>query len=139
VTFLRRNVTPPPKFFPGLFSWSGLQLSVWKELFTTTDTEDTEIAQRLEYHFERLPGHSRLLSLLFEGTPDEVWAGLARHGRPIQYAHVSTPLALWDVWTRIAGPPVAFEPPSAELDAGGYRTHEFGDSVLIERVPRHMG
>ena len=23
------------------------------------------------------------------------------------------PLALWDVWTPIAGPPVAFEPPSA--------------------------
>jgi S-adenosylmethionine:tRNA ribosyltransferase-isomerase len=62
---------------------------------------------------ERLLGHSRLVSLLFDGEPDEVWAGLARHGRPIQYAHVKMPLALWDVWTRIAGPPVAFEPPSA--------------------------
>jgi S-adenosylmethionine:tRNA ribosyltransferase-isomerase len=58
-------------------------------------------------------GHPRLVSLRFEGPPDEVWAGLALHGRPIQYAHVGTPLALWDVWTRIAGPPVAFEPPSA--------------------------
>jgi S-adenosylmethionine:tRNA ribosyltransferase-isomerase len=62
---------------------------------------------------ERLLGHARLASLLFDGTPDEVWAGLARHGRPIQYAHIREPLALWDVWTRIAGPPVAFEPPSA--------------------------
>ena len=62
---------------------------------------------------ERTLGHARLVSLVFDGTPDEVWAGLARHGRPIQYAHVSEPLALWDVWTRIAGPPVAFEPPSA--------------------------
>ena len=62
---------------------------------------------------ERTLGHARLVSLLFEGTPDEVWAGLARHGRPIQYAHLAEPLALWDVWTRIAGPPVAFEPPSA--------------------------
>ncbi len=62
---------------------------------------------------ENLLGHSRLVSLRFDGTPDEVWAGLARHGRPIQYAHVPTPLALWDVWTRIAGMPVAFEPPSA--------------------------
>ena len=26
---------------------------------------------------------------------------------------LSTPLALWDVWTAVAGPPVAFEPPSA--------------------------
>jgi S-adenosylmethionine:tRNA ribosyltransferase-isomerase len=62
---------------------------------------------------ERVLGHARLVSLLFDGTPDEVWAGLARHGRPIQYAHVNAPLALWDVWTRFAGPPVAFEPPSA--------------------------
>ncbi|HEX7313878.1 MAG TPA: S-adenosylmethionine:tRNA ribosyltransferase-isomerase [Pyrinomonadaceae bacterium] len=62
---------------------------------------------------ERTLGHARLVSLLFDGTPDEVWAGLARHGRPIQYAHLDEPLALWDVWTRIAGPPVAFEPPSA--------------------------
>ena len=62
---------------------------------------------------EGLLGHPRLVSLRFDGGPDEIWAGLARHGRPIQYAHVHAPLALWDVWTRIAGPPVAFEPPSA--------------------------
>jgi S-adenosylmethionine:tRNA ribosyltransferase-isomerase len=62
---------------------------------------------------EHTLGHARLVSLLFDGSADEVWAGLARHGRPIQYAHVPEPLALWDVWTRIAGPPVAFEPPSA--------------------------
>jgi S-adenosylmethionine:tRNA ribosyltransferase-isomerase len=57
--------------------------------------------------------HPRLVLLRFHGSPDTVWAGLARHGRPIQYAHVSTPLALWDVWTSIAARPVAFEPPSA--------------------------
>ncbi len=62
---------------------------------------------------ERLLHHPRLVSLWFDCSPDEVWAGLARHGRPIQYAHVAAPLALWDVWTRFAGPPVAFEPPSA--------------------------
>jgi S-adenosylmethionine:tRNA ribosyltransferase-isomerase len=62
---------------------------------------------------ERTLGHARLVSILFDGPPDEVWAGLARHGRPIQYAHVPAPLALWDVWTRIAGSPAAFEPPSA--------------------------
>jgi S-adenosylmethionine:tRNA ribosyltransferase-isomerase len=62
---------------------------------------------------ERLLSHPRLVSLRFEGAPDAIWAGLARHGRPIQYAHVSVALALWDVWTSIAGPPVAFEPPSA--------------------------
>jgi S-adenosylmethionine:tRNA ribosyltransferase-isomerase len=58
-------------------------------------------------------GHPRLIGLGFDGTPDAIWAGLSRHGRPIQYAHVPVPLALWDVWTVIAGPPVAFESPSA--------------------------
>lgn len=58
-------------------------------------------------------GHPRLVSLLFAGSADAIWAGLARHGRPIQYAHVTAPLALWDVWTPIAGLPVAFEAPSA--------------------------
>jgi S-adenosylmethionine:tRNA ribosyltransferase-isomerase len=60
-----------------------------------------------------LLGHPRLVALHFDGTPDEIWAGLARHGKPIQYAHVPVPLVLWDVWTPIASPPVAFEPPSA--------------------------
>ncbi len=58
-------------------------------------------------------GHRRLIALRFEGAPDAVWAGIAHHGKPVQYAHVPEPLALWDVWTKIAGPPVAFEPPSA--------------------------
>ena len=57
--------------------------------------------------------HPRLVCLHFEGTADEVWAGLARHGKPIQYSHLQTGLDVWDVWTRIAGAPVAFEPPSA--------------------------
>ena len=57
--------------------------------------------------------HPRLIRLGFDGGPDAIWAGLARHGRPIQYAHVAEPLALWDVWTAFAGPPVAFEAPSA--------------------------
>jgi S-adenosylmethionine:tRNA ribosyltransferase-isomerase len=57
--------------------------------------------------------HPRLVELRFEGEPDAIWAGIARHGRPIQYAHMSAHLALWDVWTRFAALPVAFEPPSA--------------------------
>jgi S-adenosylmethionine:tRNA ribosyltransferase-isomerase len=57
--------------------------------------------------------HPRLVTLRFEGTPDAIWAGIARDGKPIQYAHMPQPLALWDVWTRVAALPVAFEPPSA--------------------------
>lgn len=61
----------------------------------------------------RTLGHPRLIELRFEGAVDAIWAGIARHGQPIQYAHVPQPLALWDVWTPIAALPVAFEPPSA--------------------------
>jgi S-adenosylmethionine:tRNA ribosyltransferase-isomerase len=62
---------------------------------------------------QRTRGHPRLIELRFEGAVDAIWAGIARHGNPIQYAHVQQPLALWDVWTRVAALPVAFEPPSA--------------------------
>jgi S-adenosylmethionine:tRNA ribosyltransferase-isomerase len=58
-------------------------------------------------------GHPRLVALSFEGPADTVWAAIARHGRPIQYAYLSEALELWDVWTPIAALPVAFEPPSA--------------------------
>jgi S-adenosylmethionine:tRNA ribosyltransferase-isomerase len=61
----------------------------------------------------RVLHHPRLIDVQFEGSPRQIWEGLARHGRPIQYSHISIPLALWDTWTPIAGPPVAFEPPSA--------------------------
>jgi S-adenosylmethionine:tRNA ribosyltransferase-isomerase len=64
---------------------------------------------------EKLLGHQRFVSLLFNGTADQIWAGLASHGKPIQYSHLQTSLELWDVWTRIAGPPVAFESPSASF------------------------
>jgi S-adenosylmethionine:tRNA ribosyltransferase-isomerase len=57
--------------------------------------------------------HPRLFKLLFLGDSTAVLAGLTRHGRPIQYAHIQEPLALWDVWTRIAADPIAFEAPSA--------------------------
>jgi S-adenosylmethionine:tRNA ribosyltransferase-isomerase len=67
----------------------------------------------LRAEVERTLGHPRLVEIRFAGEPDAVAAGIARHGRPVQYAHLAEPLALWDVWTRIAGPPVAFEPPSA--------------------------
>jgi S-adenosylmethionine:tRNA ribosyltransferase-isomerase len=57
--------------------------------------------------------HPRLVELSFDGPPQQIWEGLARHGRPIQYSHLPARLALWDTWTPIAGLPVAFEPPSA--------------------------
>jgi S-adenosylmethionine:tRNA ribosyltransferase-isomerase len=62
---------------------------------------------------EQLLGHPRLIAIRFDHSAAEVWAGLARHGRPIQYAHMRPALQLWDVWTSIAAQPVAYEPPSA--------------------------
>jgi S-adenosylmethionine:tRNA ribosyltransferase-isomerase len=60
-----------------------------------------------------LLGHPRFVALRFDGPAQRFWRGLAMHGRPIQYAYVREPLALWDVWSPIAGLPAAFEPPSA--------------------------
>ena len=67
----------------------------------------------LQATVERIVGHPRLVRLVFDGSSKEILEGLAHHGRPIQYSHVRPPMALWDVWTPIAGPPVAFESPSA--------------------------
>lgn len=67
----------------------------------------------LEAVIERLLDHPRLIELRFPGNSAAVLTGLAQHGRPIQYAHVPEPLALWDVWTKIAVAPAAFEAPSA--------------------------
>jgi len=57
--------------------------------------------------------HPRLVDVAFAGSVEEIWEGLARHARPIQYSYLSQPLAMCDTWTRIASLPVAFEPPSA--------------------------
>lgn len=61
----------------------------------------------------RVLSHPRLIELTLEGSFAQVWNGLARHGRPIQYAYVPHPLPVWATWTRLASLPVAFEPPSA--------------------------
>ena len=67
---------------------------------------------------ERLLDHPRLIEVRFLGSRAAVLRGLARHGRPIQYARVSESLGLWDVWTRIATDPIVFEPPSAGFALG---------------------
>ncbi|SIT43813.1 S-adenosylmethionine tRNA ribosyltransferase [Paraburkholderia ribeironis] len=61
----------------------------------------------------RMLGHPRFVELRLHGSAVHIWHALALHGRPVQYAHLDSALALWDVWTPIAAQPVAFEPPSA--------------------------
>ena len=64
---------------------------------------DDELALgSLTARIERVLDHPRLVALRFEAEADELWRGMAAHGRPIQYAHMHEPLALWDVWTPIA-------------------------------------
>jgi S-adenosylmethionine:tRNA ribosyltransferase-isomerase len=48
-----------------------------------------------------------------EDANENMWAALYRAGRPVQYAYVSAPLALWDVQNVYAGRPWAVEMPSA--------------------------
>ena len=84
---------------------------------------------------ERLLDHPRLVALHFLDKRETVLDGIARHGRPIQYAHVAEPLFLWDVWTPIAADPIAFEPPSAgfALDwrtLGAWRQRGIGFATL---------
>lgn len=56
----------------------------------------------------------RLVDLAFDAASDAAfWSALYRVGRPVQYAHVPEPLALWDVQNVYAGRPWAVEMPSA--------------------------
>ena len=57
----------------------------------------------------------RLISLRFELTGAELFAALYRVGRVVQYAYLERALELWDVQSRFASRPWAFEPPSAGL------------------------
>ncbi len=68
---------------------------------------------RLTARIEAVLDHPRFVRLVFQGDAAAIWAGIAAYGRPVQYAYMAQALALWDVWTPIAGPPGAFEPPSA--------------------------
>ena len=115
---------------------------------------DTLVLGPLTATIDRVLDHPRLVRLRFDATAAAFWQGLAAHGRPIQYAHLREPLALWDAWTAIAAAPVAFEPPSAgfvldwqtvaAMQSRGIRfatlTHaagvsSTGDAALDRRLP----
>lgn len=53
------------------------------------------------------------LPLRRDARDDAIWSALYRAGRPVQYAHVPAPLALWDVQNAWAVRPWAVEMPSA--------------------------
>ena len=86
---------------------------------------------------EQLLGHPRLIALRFENSAAEVWTGLARHGRPIQYAHMPQALQLWDVWTPIAAQPVAHEPPSAGFALDWHLLAAFASKGIVFATITH--
>jgi S-adenosylmethionine:tRNA ribosyltransferase-isomerase len=55
----------------------------------------------------------RLVDLALGEGGAKLWAALYRHGRPVQYAYVAAPLALWHTQTRYASRPWSSEMPSA--------------------------
>jgi S-adenosylmethionine:tRNA ribosyltransferase-isomerase len=96
----------------------------------------------------------RLVRVAFDAAGPELWRSIYRAGRPVQYAYLERPLALWDVQTRYAGRPWAVEPPSAgfaltwelllDLRRSGVRTvpvthaaglSSTGDAALDARLP----
>jgi S-adenosylmethionine:tRNA ribosyltransferase-isomerase len=125
-----------------------------REAPPTLAVGDVLVAGSLRARVVAMAGHQRRVELYFEHSSREIWEGLARHGRPIQYAHVPQPLALWDTWASVAAQPVTFEAPSAgfmldwsmldELRRRGVRfatlTHaagisSTGDADLDARLP----
>jgi S-adenosylmethionine:tRNA ribosyltransferase-isomerase len=100
------------------------------------------------------PASPRLADIRFDRNGAELFRALYKAGKPIQYAHVAAPLALWHVQSAFAGRPWAFEAPSAgrpitwgllvRLLKGGVQvtsvTHaagisSTGSSVLDGRLP----
>lgn len=89
----------------------------------TTRTEDRALAPDVDaltigagVSFTRLATHGarpRLLTFASKTRGDPLARALWSHGRPIQYAHVPAPLALWAMQTPYASRPWAIEMPSA--------------------------
>jgi S-adenosylmethionine:tRNA ribosyltransferase-isomerase len=55
----------------------------------------------------------RLVRIAFEGSVASMWASIYEEGRPVQYAYMDAPLALWHVQSPFASRPWAVELPSA--------------------------
>jgi S-adenosylmethionine:tRNA ribosyltransferase-isomerase len=91
------------------------------------DTGDMLALGPLRAMVVRTIAHPRLVEIEFLHPASEIWEGIARHGRPIQYAHVPSALAIWDTWTPLAHVPVAFEAPSAGFVI---------DWTMVERLRR---
>lgn len=76
--------------------------------------ERLALGPKLTFEVTRIdPEAPRLIDICFSLQGAALLTELYRYGRPIQYAYVPEPLALWDVQNRFATRPWAFELPSA--------------------------
>lgn len=71
---------------------------------------DDDLEARVEHVSPISP---RLVEIRFREHAAAFWSALYAHGRPVQYAHVAGPLALWHVQTRYGARPWASELASA--------------------------
>ncbi|MFO0574979.1 MAG: S-adenosylmethionine:tRNA ribosyltransferase-isomerase [Polyangia bacterium] len=74
---------------------------------------ETEPAELLATVEERAAVSPRLVRVRFSRRGAALWSALYRLGRPVQYAYLREPLALWSVQTAYAARPWAAEMPSA--------------------------
>lgn len=87
---------------------------------TVAEGQRLELLHQLEAEvIEVDPRSPRLVRIRFSLSGAALLTALYRAGRPIQYAHVPAPLALWDVQNRFAARPWAFEAPSAGFAIDG--------------------
>jgi S-adenosylmethionine:tRNA ribosyltransferase-isomerase len=96
----RTEDRPPPS--PVLV---GDRLFVGERLVATVVERHAESARLVDVELSVRSGRA--------GGAAEVWSELYRVGRPVQYAYMSEPLALWDVQNVYGGRPWAVEMPSA--------------------------
>jgi len=61
------------------------------------------------------PISNRFLEIKFLEDPQKLWQKIYHVGKPIQYAHLTENLELWDQQTIFSGPPVSVEPSSASF------------------------
>jgi S-adenosylmethionine:tRNA ribosyltransferase-isomerase len=96
--------------------------------------ESLELGAGLAARVARVdPEEPRVVDVEFDRTDGELYRALYAGGRPVQYAHVPEPLALWDTQNRFAARPWAFEQPSAG------RPLSFGVLVSLRRKGVELG
>lgn len=79
----------------------------------------------------------RLVDVVLRADDGDPWSALYRAGRPVQYAYVPAPLALWDVQNVYASRPWAIEMPSAGRVVDGAALRDLRDHGVVVVAVTH--